>query len=110
MSRSETEMTQWYAKQIGGTLIEEFMAVPRAPGQAQRLLDGLVILGEPPPVGRRPDIRGRDVVVLQAKNSRRGHGRLGMNIAGQVLFSKLLVERMGARVVEAVALVPETDQ
>ena len=94
MSKCETEMTLWYWNERGGTLIEEFMAVQRAPGQAQRLIDGLIVLGEekrrPAQGKRRIDLRGRDVVANQTKNS-----RLGMYLMGQTLFTLKLLESMG---------------
>jgi hypothetical protein len=32
MSKHETPMTRWYWRQVGGTLIEEFVAVEKGPG------------------------------------------------------------------------------
>jgi hypothetical protein len=103
MSRRETDMTVWYWNQRGGTLIEEFMAVKRGPNHAQRLIDGLIILGGEkqrlPRGERRVDIRGKDVVAIQTKN-----GRLGMYLMGQALFTLKLVESMGPRSIESIAL------
>ena len=49
MSKYETPLTRRYWKEIGGTLIEEFEAVPlrRDPYQARRNIDSVVVLGWP---------------------------------------------------------------
>ena len=107
MSLRETEMTRWYWDQVGGTLIEEFLAVPKGPNQGRRLLDGLIILGQPKqrlPIGARPDITGADVIIIQTKNS-----RLGMYLMGQTLFSMELVRRLNPRSVRSVALCAQDD-
>ena len=36
MSKHETQMTRWYWEERKGTLVEEFCAVPRGPGQGCR--------------------------------------------------------------------------
>jgi len=103
MSTLETDMTLWYWGQRGGTLIEEFMVVKRGPQQARRLVDGLILLeGERRRLARGErcvDIRGRDVVAVQTKNS-----RLGMYLMGQTLFTLKLLESMGPRSIESIAL------
>ena len=107
MSRRETPMTRWYWEKVGGTLIEEFMAVPRSTGQARRLLDGLIVLGEKRervPSGTGIDIAGKDVIVIQAKNM-----RLGMYLMGQTLFSAELVRRFNPKSVVSVALCAADD-
>ena len=110
MSKHESPMTTWYWEQRGeGTYIPEYIIVDWGPGQSRRLIDGLIILGEPQQRLARctkADIAGKDVVVLQTKHSPR---RLGMSVAGQLVISKALVERLGARSVEAIALVQSTD-
>lgn len=71
MSRRETDMTLWYWELRGGTLVEEFLAVPRRPGVGRRLIDGLIVLGEAkrrlPLGGRAVDIAGKDVVAIQTR-------------------------------------------
>jgi hypothetical protein len=103
MSSRETEMTLWYWNERGGTLIEEFMAVQRGPHHAQRLIDGLILLGgEKRRLARgerRVDIRDKEVVAIQTKNS-----RLGMYLMGQTLFTLHLLQSMGPRSVESIAL------
>lgn len=101
-------MTIWYWEQVGGMLIEEFLLVPKAPGQARRLLDGLIILGQEnqrTPVGSRINLDGKDVILIQTKNS-----RLGMYLMGQTLFSAQLVRhQFKPRSVRSIALCAEDD-
>jgi hypothetical protein len=108
MSKRETEMTLWYWNLRGGTLIEEYMAVQRGPDHAQRVIDGLILLGgEKRLVSRglrRVDIRDKDVVAIQTKNS-----RLGMSLMGQTLFTLKLLESMGPRSIESIALCATDD-
>jgi hypothetical protein len=103
MSKRETEMTLWYWNQRGGTLVEEFLAVSRGPDRARRLIDGLIVLGGDqrrlPRGERRIDIRGKDAVAIQTKNS-----RLGMYLMGQTLFTAKLLEELGPRSIESIAL------
>lgn len=102
MSKLETPMIRWFWQRTGGTLCEEFQAVPRSAGTGQRLLDAVIV-----PEGpnervhwRGLSLEGRDVVVVQAK----AH-RLGMYLMGQTLFSAQLVEqRFDPRTVRSVAL------
>lgn len=46
MSKNETWMTRWYWNQVGGTLVEEFLAVRRTETCGQRLIDGVIIRGD----------------------------------------------------------------
>ena len=64
-------MTRWFWKQTGGTLIEEFYAVPRAPGCGPRCIDGVIIKGGEHRIARKSeiDVAGKDIVVIQAKAS-----------------------------------------
>src|SRR5688500_18755945 len=109
MSRRETDMTLWYWEQRGGTLVEEFLAVPRRPGVGRRLIDGLIVLGEEkrrlPLGGRTIDIAGKDVVAIQTKNT-----RLGMYLIGQTLFTAKLLEVFKHRRIESVALCAVDDE
>jgi hypothetical protein len=98
---------RWYWSQVGGLLIEEFRIVPRSPTQGQRLLDGLIILGEETRIasrGKSHDLREKDVIVVQTKNS-----RLGMYLMGQTLFSAQLVRELHPRSVRSVALCSASD-
>jgi len=99
-------MTRWYWQQVGGLLIEEFQVVSQGNGQGRRLVDGLIVYGEPTQaaVSRQFDLVGRDVTVLQAKAR-----RLGMTLMGQCLFSRDLLRNLGARSVRSVALCTADD-
>lgn len=107
MSKRETPMTLWYWQQTGGILIEEFLVVSRSPTNGPRLLDGLIILGEETlrlPRGSMLSLQGKDVIVVQAKNS-----RLGMSLMGQTLFSIELAKRHNPRSILSVALCAKED-
>lgn len=108
MSKHETPMTRWYWQQVGGTLIEEFKAATKDNGSAQRLIDGVIILGEENIIASnksRIDLTGKDVVAIQAKNQ-----RLGMYLLGQALFTKHLLEKnFNPRSVKTVALCSNSD-
>ena len=43
MSTHETPMVRWYWDQVGGTLIEDFIAVKREGDRGQRLLDAVIM-------------------------------------------------------------------
>ncbi|WP_293004617.1 hypothetical protein [Nitrosomonas sp.] len=109
MSRRETPMTVWYWEQIGGILIEEFLVIPKRDGQGRRLIDAVIIRGQENarmPVSSRVSLEGKDVVVVQTKNS-----RLGMYLMGQTLFSAQLVrQHFNPRSVLSVALCSQTDR
>lgn len=106
MSKHETPMIRWYWRQVGGTLCEEYLAVPRTATCGQRLLDAVIVQGGPREIVHWRDLplKGLDVVVVQAKAS-----RLGMYLMGQTLFSAELVKSLGARSVQAVALCAADD-
>jgi hypothetical protein len=106
MSKHETPLTRRYWEQVGGTLIEEFPAVLRGPGNAQRLLDGLIIQGEPKMIAKSSEvtIKGKDIIILQTK----AH-RLGMNLMGQAIISKGLMERFEPNSIRSVAICSEGD-
>ena len=101
MSKHETPMTRWYWKQVGGTLIEEFVAVTRSEECERRCLDGVIIKGGRHRLARQSevDITGKDIVVIQTKV-----GRLGMYLMGQALFSAQLMRAFRPRSIEGVAL------
>jgi hypothetical protein len=106
MSLRETPMLHWYWSQVGGTLIEEFLAVRRSPTNARRLIDRVIICGGERRIARSREVSltGQDVIVVQAKNS-----RLGMKLMGQVVFSARLIERFRPRSILSVALVRHQD-
>lgn len=101
MSKLETPMTQWYWRQIGGTLIEEFPAVRRTKNCGQRLIDGVILPDGPREIAHwhEVDLEGRDIIVVQAKR-----GRLGMYLMGQTFFSAELMKRFNPSSIGSVAL------
>jgi hypothetical protein len=102
VSKLETPMTQWYWKQVGGTLIEEFPAVKGTETCGQRLIDGVILLDDGPPKTahwRDVNLEGQDIIVVQTKR-----GRLGMYLMGQVFFSAELMKRFRPRSIRSVAL------
>ncbi len=106
MSKHETPLTRRYWEQVGGTLVEEFPAVFRGTGNAQRLLDGLIIQGEPKVIAKATEvtIKGKNIIVLQTKAN-----RLGMNLMGQAIISKKLMERFEPNSIRSVAICTEGD-
>jgi hypothetical protein len=99
-------MTRWYWKQIGGTLVEEFCAVPGSCSCGRRQLDGVIIKRGKFRIAKQSEVavRGRDIVVVQTKAS-----RLGMYLLGQAFFSAHLMRRFKPRSIESIALVTEDD-
>ena len=91
MSKNETPLIRKYWRQIGGTLIEEFLVVRRSEHNGQRLIDAVII----------PD---EDIICVQAKT-----GTLGMYLMGQALFSPELLQRFKPKKVTSVALCTKDD-
>ena len=106
MSKHETPLTRRYWEEVGGTLIEEFPAVLRGSGNAQRLLDGVIVVGEPTRIARASEvsIKGKDIIVLQTKAN-----RLGMNLMGQAIVSKKLMEKFEPKSIRSIAICSEGD-
>lgn len=108
MSKHETPMTLWYWEQLGGTLYEEFPVVRAGPGRSRRNLDAVIVLGgerRRMPARSTTSLDEHDIVIVHAKR-----GRLGMNLMGQVLFSRDLVLRTSKpRSLRSVALCRATD-
>jgi hypothetical protein len=84
MSKHETPMTRWYWQQVGGTRIEEFVAVEGTSRCGRRVLDGLVVLDGEFRIAQQAEVAlaGQDVIVIQTKAS-----RLGMSLMGQAFFA-----------------------
>jgi hypothetical protein len=99
-------MTRWYWQQVGGLLIEEFQVVAQGDGNARRLVDALIVHGEPTRIAesRKFDVAGREVTVVQAKAR-----RLGMPLMGQCLFSRDLLWNLGVSTIRSVALCTQDD-
>lgn len=92
MSKLETPLTVRYWKEVGGTLIEEFPAVPPSAASGPRRIDGIIIRGGETkriPAGERKiSLKNKDVIVVQAKRA-----RLGMPLLGQAILSAALVSK-----------------
>lgn len=108
MSQKETWRLRQYWQETGGLLIEEFMMVARKPDGSvgRRLLDGLIVLGEEHAIGTDKNIslEGKEVIVVQVKDS-----RLGMNLMGQAYFSGLLLKKFKPRSIKVVAICSKSD-
>jgi hypothetical protein len=106
MSTHETPMTRWYWQQVGGTLIEEFVAVKGTATCGRRVLDGVIIRDGEYRIARQSEVslKGKDVIVIQTKAS-----RLGMYLMGQAFFSAQLIQRYQPRSVLSVALCSQDD-
>jgi hypothetical protein len=106
MSKHETPMPRWYWQQVGGTLIEEFVAVEGTSQCGRRVLDGLVGLDGEFRIAPQSEVFlvGKDVIVIQTKAS-----RLGMYLMGQAFFSAQLIQRFHPRSVVSVALCSQDD-
>jgi hypothetical protein len=107
MSKNETAMTRACWRKIGGALCEEYPLVKNGKANGWRKVDGLIVLGEPTkraPCAAYPNLKSRDIVLLQTKAS-----RLGMSVMGQTLFSRELALALGAKSVRAIAVVKRTD-
>ena len=106
MSKHETPLTRRYWDEVGGTLVEEFPAVLRGSGNAQRLIDGVIIVGEPKRLSKPSEvsIKGKDIIVLQTKAN-----RLGMNLMGQAIVSRKLMEKFEPKSIRSIAICSEGD-
>ncbi|MCX6918433.1 MAG: hypothetical protein NTX41_03945 [Verrucomicrobia bacterium] len=111
MSKHETPMTEWFWREVlkQGTLIKEYVAVERGEddSNAPRFMDGLVVMDGPFKISDeiRMEITGKDVVVIQSKNK-----RLGMYLMGQVVFSRELLLKKGAKSVRSIAVCRKDDK
>ena len=75
LSQLETPMTRRYWQRVGGTLLEEYLVVPRSPGVARRLIDAVVIVDGDRRIasmGERISLDGHDLIVVQTKSYRLG--------------------------------------
>lgn len=106
MSKHETPLTRRYWKEVGGTLIEEFTAIPRGVDHAPRMMDGVIILNEPKRIAKKSevDLKGKDIIVIQTKAN-----RLGMYLMGQAVFSLDIMKRYKPRSIKSVAICTRGD-
>ena len=106
MSKHETPMIRRYWETIGGTLVEEFLAVRKSEGVGPRRLDAVILPNGPTKRAHWRDVtlKGQDVIVVQAK----AH-RLGMYLMGQTLFSAELIKCFEPSHIRSVALCHKDD-
>jgi hypothetical protein len=106
MSKHETPMTRWYWREVGGTLIEEFVAVRETSTHGRRVLDGVIIKDGACRIALQSEVSlaGKDIIVVQTKAS-----RLGMYLMGQAFFSAQLLQRCKPRSIVSVALCSQDD-
>ncbi|MFT4261352.1 MAG: hypothetical protein ACMXX9_02890 [Candidatus Woesearchaeota archaeon] len=90
MSKKETPLTRKYWQEIGGTLIEEFLMVPKGKNNGARLIDAIIIPNEETKILNQKEInlKGKDIIAVQTKAN-----RLGMYLMGQTLFSEQLLKK-----------------
>ena len=73
MTNLETPMTRRYCKRVGGTLLEEYLAVPRRQGVGQRKVDAVIIVDGARRIASRGEhvsLDGHDLIVVQTKGKR----------------------------------------
>jgi len=106
MSKRETPLLRAYWHQVGGILIEEFLAVDASNTCGPRRIDGIIIRCRENRIARRGEmeLRGKHVTVVQVKA-----GRLGMSLIGQAFFSRELMKRFKPASIQAVALCTRDD-
>ena len=108
MSKHETPMTRRYWERVGGTLLEEYLVVPRRPGVGQRLVDAVIVVDGAHRIaspGESVNLDGHDLIIVQAKAR-----HLGMSLMGQSLFSRELIKLCAApRSVRTIALCSADD-
>ncbi|WP_222564630.1 hypothetical protein [Novilysobacter antarcticus] len=101
MSRCETPTTLWYWSQVGGLLIEESRIATKTSLRGDRARRPT----ERVRTAAKPDLQGKDLIVIQTKNK-----RLGMDLMGQTLLSGQLVQQLGPLSVQSIALCSATDE
>ena len=106
MPHHETWRTRKYWQSVGGLLIEEFMAVRPGKNHSRRVLDGVIVLGEPIRIHDHNffDIKNRDVICIQTKKD-----RIGMHLLGQAYFSPFLLEQYHPKSIKSVAVCGKSD-
>lgn len=101
MSKHEDWMIESYWKHVGGTIIKEFQVYSKSATSGTRFLDAVILPRHKTRQAKFKDvnIKGEDVIVVQAKAR-----RLGMSLMGQALFSAELIQRFSPSSVCSVAL------
>ena len=109
MSKHETPMIRRFWEEVGGTLIEEFQAVPPTATCGRRRLDAVILPDEPRKRLKGKEVqavslKGKNVVVVQAKAK-----RLGMYLMGQAVFSASLIRQFNPLSIRSIALCKKDD-
>ena len=106
MGKLETPMIRWYWQQMGGMLIEEFVAVEGTALYGRRIIDGVIIKDGEFRSAPQSDVslEGKDIIVIQTKAK-----RLSMSLMGKSFFSAQLIQRFNPRSVLSVALCSQDD-
>ena len=107
MSKRETPLTRAYWKQVGGTLIEEFVLVPRGESNGVRLIDAIILPDEETKILKQKNVvlEGKNVIAVQTKAK-----RLGMYLMGQTIFSEELLKKYHKpKSIQSVALCTKDD-
>jgi hypothetical protein len=108
MSKLETPMIHRYWKRLGGTLLQEYLVVPRDAGVGRRLIDAVIVRDGEKRIaskGESVSLDGHDVIIVQAKPN-----GLGMSLMGQAFFSRVLIkDRFAPRSIRTVALCARDD-
>jgi hypothetical protein len=108
MSRHETWRTRkyWQEHRHVGRLHLEFPAIPGGKGSGKRLIDGVILHGSLPEIGRisREEIEGAEITVIQTKGK-----PLGMYLMGQAFFSREIMNRFHPVKIHTVAVCSRGD-
>lgn len=90
MSSKETPITRKYWNEIGGTLIEEFLLVPKGSENGWRKIDAIIIPSGEKRIAKKNEvsIEGKDIIAVQTKSK-----TLGMSLMGQTFFSEQLLRK-----------------
>ena len=106
MSKHETWRTRKYWESVGGLLIEEFIAVERTSEQATRLIDGVIVIGQPTKIHETNyfDLSDHDIICVQTKKN-----RVGMYLMGQAFFSRELLRKFKPKSIRSVIICGKDD-
>ncbi len=91
----------WQEHRHVGRLHEEFLAIPSSKETGKRLIDGVILHGVKPELGRinPKEIEGAEITVIQTKG-----GGLGMYLMGQAFFSREIMKRFNPLKIHTVAI------
>jgi len=109
MSKHETPMTlAFWQHCANGALMEEYRLVSKAADRSPRYADAIILPDMPMQRyqrGQHIDVKGKNIIVVQAKAR-----RIGMYLMGQALFSARLAIQLGATSVRSILLCTKSDR